>query len=104
MSTNQDSLQPENAPKLEEFGKLVDAGKTEEAKALLEKLLLEAVDKTTDSGLILLAKAYFETRNEQLKAYAALLRENAAQIEALDEASKDIAETKEVIEIRKSLE
>ena len=89
---------------LEAYAALLDAGKKEEAQALLEKLLIEGAEGIKKPGLVALTQKYLERRNAELAAYASFLEENTDQLEELDKASQNIAEKKEIKKIRKALE
>lgn len=97
-------MQQNDTGDFDKVNTLIEEGKTNEATALLESILLETINKPADIGLVNLAQAYFNARNEQLRAYADLLKENTKHLKELDEATKAISDTKEVIELRKTLE
>lgn len=86
-----------------EVEKLLSEEKLDEAKAVLEKLVISSAEEGTQLPLLDVTRAYLETENEAMNEYSAILESATQELQGIQSAETFLQDTQDLNKARKTL-
>lgn len=87
-----------------EFSTLIEAGKTDEAKSLLQQIVARSLEDAQGPTLLDATRAYLAAENEDLAEYEELLKATADSLKNISEAESAMQDADRLDTVRKNLE